>query len=107
MVILNQLEVGFCFKNGGRMYFYTEKTAVKLFINIISNTYFRINYYTAVLKIIRTGTSYFIEPPRFDVVFIELADKWCFFISAEKLGLCMPTLLAAWVILPSAAEMAF
>jgi hypothetical protein len=42
-----------------------------------------------------TGHFYFIEPLGFEVAFVELTDRWCFFISAEKLGLCMPTRLAA------------
>jgi hypothetical protein len=54
-----------------------------------------------------TGHFYFIESSGFEVVFVEFADKWCFFMRAEKFGLCMPTRLAAWVILPSAAERAF
>ena len=54
-----------------------------------------------------TGHPYFIESPGFEVVFVEFADRWCFFMRTEKFDRCMPARLAAWVILPSAAERAF
>jgi len=55
MVVFNQLEVGYCFKKGGRIYFYTDEKALKSSINIISSTYLRINNYTGVLKIVGAG----------------------------------------------------
>ncbi len=53
MVVFDRQETGLCFVKGRRMYLYTDEIAVWLFIDIISNTYLRINSYTEVLSLIR------------------------------------------------------
>ena len=53
MVVFDKQEIVLCLTKGRRMYLYTGEVAVWLFIDIISYTYLRINYYTVVLKIVR------------------------------------------------------
>ncbi len=53
MVVFDRQETGLCFAKGRRMYLYTDEIAVWLFIDIISNTYLRINSYSVVLNLIR------------------------------------------------------